>query len=289
MKCVIDRARLRIAVCVGVAFLASACSDASRDDGIADEGTVHVDGSNGVMPLAQALADAYMAATPGAVVTLGQGIGSRTRLDSLRAGVMDIAIASHGLDTAALRAEGLTVVRFAETPVVIGVHAASVSLAGIGSAQLCDVLAGRTTSWRALGDGRDLPVTVVVRPEDEVDMEVLRDRVACAREIVITSGARVVEETADMASALRDTEGAIGITTATVAEQSEGAVRALSLDGVMPTPVAVGEGRYALVRPSNFVMRADASVAVARFLAFVRTDEARVVLEANGALAVGRE
>jgi phosphate transport system substrate-binding protein len=269
---------------VSFALFSAACGgDAEQPE----RAVVHVDGSNGVMPLAKALADAFVAATPDVRVTFGEGIGSRSRLDSLRAGVMDIAIASHGLDTAALRAEGLMVVRFAETPVVIGVNAASVSLADIRSSQLCDALAGRTTSWRALGDGRDLAVALVVRPESEVDMEVLRDRVPCARDVAITSEAHVVEETADMARALRESEGALGITTATVAEQSDGEVRALALDGVMPTPAAVRDGRYALVRSSYFVMRADASEATARFLAFVRSDEARVVLEANGAVAVG--
>lgn len=273
---------------VGVLLSSAACGgDAARQDNAS--ANVHIDGSNGVIPLAQALADAYMAATPDARVTIGNGIGSRTRLDSLRAGVMDIAVASHGLDTAALRAEGLRVVRFAETPVVIGVHSASVSLADLRSSQLCDVLAGRTTSWRALGDGRDLAIALVVRPENEVDMEVLRDRVPCARDVAITASARVVEETADMARALRETEGSLGVTTATVAQQSAGEIRALSLDGVMPSPAAVRDGRYALVRSSYFVMRADASAATDRFLAFVQSEGARAVLEANGALAVARE
>lgn len=248
---------------------------------------VHVDGSNGVMPLVRALADSYVAEVPGAVVTFGEGLGSKARLDSLRAGHMDIALASHGLDTAALRAEGLGVHRIAATPVVFGVHAASVTLAGLPSARVCDVLAGRETSWRPLGDGRDLPIVVVVRPEAEVDMEVLRDGVACAHDIVITPAARVVEETGDMARALAATDGAIGVTTATVVAQSGGAIRALALDGVAPTPQAVREGRYVLTRSSYLVVRGDAHAGVARFLAFIASPAGQAVLEANGAVGVG--
>ncbi len=264
-------------------LLLTSCSNGASK---AESAVVRINGSNGVLPLARALGDAYMAATPGAVVEFGDGIGSRTRMDSLRAGVMDIALASHGLDTVALRVEGMRVVRFAESPVVIGVNAESVSLTDLSEAQLCDVIAGRTTSWRALGDGRELPITVVMRPENEVDTEVLRDRVPCAQTLVVSASARIVEETADMARALSETEGAIGITTSTVVTQSAGAIRALSLNGVRPSPATVRDGQYTLVRSSYLVMRAGSSAAVDQFLAFVSSDAGRAVLEANGSLAV---
>jgi phosphate transport system substrate-binding protein len=262
-----------------------ACGEATSGDATALP-PVHIDGSNGVMPLARALADAYMAADSNAVVTFGNGLGSRARLDSLRAGRMDIAIASHGLDTAALRAEGLAVHRVAETPVVLGVHAASVSLAGLPSPRLCDVLAGRETSWRPLGDGRDLPIVLIVRPESEVDMEVLRDRVPCAHDVMITPSARIAEETADMARAIAETDGAIGVTTATVVAQSGGAIRAMALDGVQPSVAAVREGRYTLTRSSYLVARGDAHAGVARFLAFIASPDGQRVLEENGAVGV---
>jgi phosphate transport system substrate-binding protein len=282
--------------CVATLLLASAAigcgADASRDDGAAAERSVppavRIDGSNGVIPLVRALADAYVAEVPGAVITFGDGLGSKARLDSLRAGYMDIALASHGLDTAALRTEGLGVHRIAATPVVFGVHAASVTLADVPSARACDVLAGREASWRPLGDGRDLPIVVVVRPEAEVDMEVLRDGVPCAHDVVITPNARVVEETGDMAHALATTDGALGVTTATVVAQSAGAIRALALDGVAPTAQAVREGRYPLTRASYLVVRGNAHAGVARFLAFVASPAGQAVIEANGAVGVVR-
>jgi len=276
---------------VAASLLIVGCRVESPPADAADDGVppaVHIDGSNGVMPLVRALADAYVVEVPGAVITFGEGLGSKARLDSLRAGHMDVALASHGLDTAALRAEGLGVHRIAATPVVFGVHAASVTLADLPSARVCDVLAGREASWRPLGDGRDLPIVVVVRPEAEVDMEVLRDGIACARELVITPSALVVEETADMARALRETDGAMGVTTATVVSQSGGAIRALALDGVAPSPEAVREGRYPLTRSSYLVVRGGAHAGVARFLAFIASPAGQAVIEANGSVGVVR-
>jgi ABC-type phosphate transport system substrate-binding protein len=289
-------AALRFVTITLLAGTVFACSgDRSREDGLEDASSsgpppaVHIDGSNGVMPLVRALAEAYAAEQPDAVITFGNGLGSRVRIDSLRAGRLDLALASHGLDTTALRAEGLAVHRIAETPVVLGVHAASVSLDGMPTARLCDVLAGRVTSWRPLGDGRDLPIVVVVRPEAQVDMEVLRERVACAHDVVITPTAREVEETGDMDRALRDTEGAIGVTSATVVAQSGGTIRAMALDGAPPTPPAVREGRYTLTRSSYLVARGDAHAGVARFLAFIASPTGQAVLEANGAVGVVTE
>lgn len=247
---------------------------------------VRIDGSNGVMPLVQALIDAYVGSAPEAVVTMGEGIGSRARLDSLRAGFMDIAMASHGLDTAALRAEGLVVHRIAETPVLLGVHAATVKVSAITSAQLCDVLAGRVTDWQALGAPESRPIVVLVRPEAEVDMEVLREQVACAHELAILPAAVVMEETSDMEVALQATPGAIGVTTGTVAVQSRGAIRALSLDGVTPDAAAVDAGEYALVRSSYLITRGDPSAGVTRFLQFVMSPAGAMVIEANGSVGV---
>lgn len=276
---------------VAASLLVVGCGAESPPADVTDEGVppaVHIDGSNGVMPLVRALAEAYAAEVPDAVITFGEGLGSKARLDSLRAGHMDVALASHGLDTAALRAEGLGVHRIAATPVVFGVHAASVTLADLPSARACDVLAGRETSWRPLGDGRDLPIVVVVRPEAEVDMEVLRDGIACARDLTIAPSARVVEETGDMARTLAATEGAIGVTTATVVAQSDGAIRALALDGAAPSPSAVREGRYPLTRSSYLVVRGDAHAGVARFLAFIASPAGQAVIEANGGVGTAR-
>lgn len=292
----------RVAFAAAGALLIAACSsaaDSAREDtgtvgaGAGSVGaasvellpTVTLDGSNGVMPLMQAMADVYVAATSGASVQMGNGLGSRARLDSLRSGHMDIAMASHGLDTAALTAEGLMVHRIAETPVVVGVHAASVAATGISRARLCEVLAGRVRNWRELG-GADQPITVVMRPENEVDTEVLRAQVACARDLTISPAAVVVEETSDMAKALAETPGALGITTATVAVQSNGAIRAMTLDGVEPGAAAVQAGDYTLVRSSFLITRGDAHAGVERLLAFVRSPAGAAVLEANGSVGV---
>ena len=59
--------------------------------------TLKVDGSTGAMPLVAALAKAYEAKTPNLTIEIGKGLGTKARIDTLNAGSIDIAVASHGL------------------------------------------------------------------------------------------------------------------------------------------------------------------------------------------------
>ena|SRR5687767_3715283 len=61
--------------------------------------TLKVDGSTGAMPLVAALAKAYEAATPGLRIEIGKGLGTKARIEALKTGSIDIAVASHGLKT----------------------------------------------------------------------------------------------------------------------------------------------------------------------------------------------
>lgn len=254
---------------------APAESPAARD-------TVRIDGSNGVLPLVQALAQAYHVNAPSEAIVIGAGLGSRARLEALAAGRIDVAVASHGLDAAALARDGLEAHRIAITPVVIGAHA-GVPVRGVSEAQLCDLLTGRSTSWVAPG-GETVALRPHMRPESEVDTEVVRAEIACLRDAPIGPGVTIAEETGDMARALAATPGAVGVTTATVVQRSAGKIRALALEGADPTPLNVRSGRYRLTRASYLVTRTPHSAAVARFLAFVRGQLGELVLTANGSL-----
>ena len=114
--------------------------------------TIRIDGSNGVLPLVQALADAYMAANPGASVTMGEGhrFARSTGLAARRLHGHRDGQPRPGYGGAARRGDdggrgsprrrwcwGCTPRRCRHT--------------AITRAQLCDVLAGRVTDWKALG------------------------------------------------------------------------------------------------------------------------------------------
>lgn len=242
------------------------------------------DGSTGVIPLAAALGKAYQTREPAVIIEIGKGLGTKARLQALAEGRIDIALASHGLDAQTVTRQGMMVHEIARIAVVFGVNA-GVTVGALTGAQICDIYAGRLKSWRELGGG-DLAIVPHTRPETEVDAELVRERFACLRERPLTSSVQVMAKSGDMARALAATAGAVGITTMTVVEQSQGRIRAVMLDGVGTTADNVRAKRYTLTRDSFFVTMAPPPAAVAGFLRFVRSPEGQAVISANGAVPV---
>jgi phosphate transport system substrate-binding protein len=241
-----------------------------------------LDGSSGMRPLAGALARAYQERHSDFPVEVGKGLGTGARIRALAEGKIHIALASHGIKPEDVRKENLRVVEIARGAIVFAVNA-SVPLAGITDAQVCDIYGGTVRTWQPLG-GSDLPIAVLTRPPTEVDPEVIRQKLACFKALKEVETARVMARGGDMAKGLAETPHAIGMTSLTVVEQSGGKVKALALNGVSPTPENVKSGRYFLTRDFLFVIKGEPSPAVKHFLDFVLSADGDRVISANGAV-----
>ncbi len=262
------------------------CHAAGRTSGAppSTDGAVRVDGSTGVMPLVAALARAYEAGHPGARVVLGGGLGSAARVRALVADSIDVALTSQDVAPDALAGQGVAVHAIAQAAVVFAVPAA-VAVPALTQQQLCDAYAGRVTSWQQLG-GPEQRIVAHTRPAGEVDGDVAIAGVPCLRDAVRTGTVRSIEQPEAMAEALATTAGALGMTSLPFVERSGGRLRAVALDGVVPSVANVRSGAYPLTRRSLLLTRTAPSSAVARFLAFVRSPEGAAVITANGAVPV---
>lgn len=243
--------------------------------------TLKVDGSTGAMPLVEALAKAHAAKTPSVTFEIGKGLGTKARIEALKSGSIDIAVASHGLKIDDLVKQGMVVHEIARTAVVFGVNS-SVSVASLSQAQACSIYSGGSTNWKQIG-GPDLLIAARTRPDSEVDTEVVRDGISCLKSLKIPESIKIMQRGGDMAKELAATVGAVGMTTTTVAEQSGGKIKALALDGVIPSEANVTAGSYRLVREVFLVVKENASPAAKAFLAFVKSAEGASVIKANGA------
>ncbi len=243
-----------------------------------------IDGSTGVMPLAAALAKAFQERNPGIAVELGKGLSTKARLEALGEGRIDIALASHGLNVAEVTRQGMAVAEVARMAVVFAVNA-SVPVSNLSEQQVCDVYATKTVNWKDLG-GTDQAIAPRTRPDSEVDTEVVRAHLGCLKDLKMPEAVKLSPKSGDMAAELAAVAGALGMTTMTVVEQSQGRIKPLALNGVAPSATNVETKAYALVRESFFVSKAAASPAVASFLAFVRSAEGERVIRANGAIPV---
>jgi len=246
--------------------------------------TFVVDGSTGVMPLVAALAKAYQARHPDAKVEIGQGLGTKARIQALADGKIDIALASHGLNVEEVSRQGMAVHEIAKVAVVFGVNATA-TVTDLTERQICDIYAGPVTNWKELG-GPDLAIAPRTRPDTEVDTEVVRARIGCLKDLKMPETVKVMPRSGDMAKELAATAGAIGMTTMTVVEQSQGQIKPVVLNGIAPTAENVRRKLYLLTRDSLLVTKLPPSSAVASFLEFIRSPEGEAVITANGAVPV---
>jgi phosphate transport system substrate-binding protein len=243
---------------------------------------ITIDGSTGTAPLVEALGKAFTTKS-GIAIEIGKGLGTKARFEALSGGKIDIAMASHGLNVADVTKRGMSVHRIAMTPVLFGAHGA-VTIDGLTDAQVCSIYAGSIRNWKELG-GSDLAIAPLVRPESEVDMEVVRDGLACFKDLKVIDGARSLPRAGDMAKALAETPGAIGMTSATFIAQSKSRIKPLSLNGTVASEDNVVAGKYRLTRDSFLVTSNAPSAPVKAFIDFVRTAEGAAVIKANGAIA----
>lgn len=246
--------------------------------------TIVLDGSTGMIPLARAIAVAYQQQASDVRVEIGEGLGTRARLQAVAEGKIHIALASHGVAPDELTRNGLRAIDIARGAIVFAVNA-SVPIDNITQTQACELFAGTVVDWAAL-NAPSARVVVLTRPPTEVDPEVLRAKLACFKDLKEVSSARTMARSGDMANGLAETPQSIGMTSMTVVEQSNGKVRGLALDGVAPSAENVKAGRYFLTRDFLFVTRAEPAPAVRNFIDFVRSAAGDKVIAASGAIAV---
>ena len=245
---------------------------------------MRIDGSTAVMPLAEALVQAWRRTRPATMVTMGSGLGSAARLDALAEGRIDIALASHGVVPADIAARGLVAHEVARAAVVFAVHE-SVPVPALTQRQVCAMYDGTLANWRDVG-GSDRVIVPLARPAGEVDADVVLAAIDCFRPAATSGRARLVERPEAMAALISSTPAAIGMTSMPFVERSSGAMRALALDGVPPDAASVRTGRYPLVRPLYLVTRAKPAAGVRDFITFVRSAPGAQTIIASGAVPV---
>jgi len=248
-----------------------------------------LDGSSGMLPLARALATAYQQQSSSPQIETGKGLEgdganmfAGARLRALAEGKIQIALLTQDTNPEDMQKQNMKVIEVARGAIVFAVNA-SVPISNINETQVCDIYSGRTLSWQALG-GPDSPIATYTRRPVDVESSVIRDKVACFKELQQVETVRVMARGGDMAKGLAETPHAIGFTSMTVVEQSAGKVKALSLNGVAATAENVKSGRHVLSRNFVFVIKGEPTPEVKKFLDFVLSPAGDRVIVANGAI-----
>jgi phosphate transport system substrate-binding protein len=218
-------------------------------------------GSTAMEPLVSELAAAF--GEQSAAVSLEvTGLGTRYGLEALRRGETDLALASwlpEDLDrdwqSAAIARDGIAVI----------VHPVN-RVEGLGLLQLQDLFSGRTDDWEAVGGLRTQGVVQPVSREEGsgtrmgFEALVMADRPVTPLAVVAPSSQAVVDYVASHPDAI----GYVSM------GYLSSEVKALEIEGELPTPETAGRASYPLTREFWLVTSAPPSEAVQDFVNFAQ-------------------
>jgi len=234
-------------------------------------GSVTVVGSTTVTPVSELLAHRFMELNPGVRVTVQAG-GSTPGIRATLDGAADIGQSSRDLRPAE---QVLHQILIARDGMPIIVHPTN-PVTNLTLAQVRDIFAGRITNWREVG-GQDRPIVPVVRESGSGAFGAFLDKVM--RDVPLTDRAITQNGQGAIVAAVSTTPDAIGYVSIPALIP---AVKAVSIDGVLPTAANVLAGTYPISRPFIYVTRQAPAGLIKAFIDFVMGAEGQAIIRMVG-------
>jgi phosphate transport system substrate-binding protein len=249
--------------------------------GAAGAESFRIGGTGAALGTMRVLGDEFRKARPRLEVEVLPSLGSPGGIRAVLAGAIDIGVSARPLKPEELAA-GAVQTSVGLTPFVFAVAATS-KVTALSSADLVDIYAGKRTRW---ADGS--PLRLVLRSAHGAEIALLygispqmeeAHKLAEKRPGLLTTATD--QENAD---ALERIPGAIGVISFAQLVSEKRALRALQIDGVLPSPAALRHGKYRLWVPLYFVTGATPSPHAREFIAFTRSSAGAALLSRNGYL-----
>lgn len=245
--------------------------------------TIRISGTGGAIGTMRFLGEAFRKAHPDVHIEIMPGMGSSGAAKAVIAGRLDIGLCGRSA-TNEERGKGVEDIRYAKTPFVFGVHR-SVKKAGITLATAVEIYAGKRKRWE---DGSR--IRLILRPPMDSDIPVLKTmslEMAAAVDIALRREGMIVAMTdQDAADAIESTPGAFGATTLALILSERREIRAMALNGAVPSVRTVMDGSYPFTKTFCMLTRINPPPAVQRFVEFVRSPAGAAILAKYGQIAV---
>ena len=240
---------------------------------------IKIGGTGASLGTMQVLAQAYAKTQADAKITVLPSMGSGGGIKAVLAGAIQIGVSSRPLSEAESKA-GAVAIEYGRTPFVFATTAAS-KATGITTQNLADFYAGKVDQWP---DGSKL--RLVLRPIGDSDSELIKAMSPAMREAKSAAEQRkgmvftVTDQ--DTASSIEKVPGALGPSTLALMLSEERALKALTLDGVVPSAENIANGRYPLFKQLLIVTGPKTPPEAQAFVSFVRSGAGREILAQTG-------
>lgn len=201
-------------------------------------------GSTTVEPIITAVIEEWKDLYPDVHISY-EGVGSSSGIKGIIAGTYSLGAASRELKDSET-AKGISSTAIALDAIAAVVNSDSVAISNLTTDELARIYAGEITNWEELG-GADAPIVVYNRDESSGTYETFEKKVMGKKEFI--QDASVTTGNGDMASKVGATPNAIGYVG--IGFIHEKGLRALTLNGVLPTMENVYDGSYEVQRNLN--------------------------------------
>ncbi len=226
-----------------VVVVAATTMSAGCADNAAAENEIVVTGSTTMLPIAEIAGEMFHDRYPDKKV-LVSGLGSSAGIETVAAGSSDIGTSSRELKPAEEQL-GLHDTPIAFDAIAVIVHPDN-PIGEMTTDEVRAIFSGEIENWSELG-GRDREIGLVNRDEASGTREAFRNIVM--GDIPFDRTAAVLPGTGQVRSVVSNAPGAIGYISLGFVNDE---VKAVTIDGVMPTAEAVVTGEYPVQRLLHF-------------------------------------
>lgn len=241
--------------------------------------SILITGSTTVFPIAQRAAEEFMKLHPDVSISV-RGGGSGVGIAALIDGTVDIASASRPIKTKELkkaREKGIKPVGtvIAKDGIAVIVHPSN-PVDGLSLAQIRAIYTGKISRWSEVG-GEAKPIVVISR-------DVASGTFEAFKKLVLKGGrtrpdALMLASNKAVATTVAKTPGAIGYIGLGYLSPE---VKALKVDGVLPSKETVVSGEYKLARPLFMYTNGEPKGLAGEFINFILSPKGQKIVEKVG-------
>jgi len=232
---------------------------------------IDIVGSTSVQPVAEKLAAEYMKKHPNVKINV-QGGGSSVGITQAQQGTADIGTSSKELKED--EKKGLKTYLIGKDGIVVIVNKEN-NIKGLTTEQVRDIFSGKITNWKEVG-GPDAPITVITREEGSGTRKAFEEIVM--KDAKIRKDAIVESSTEAVKQAVKQDPNTIGFISLANLDDT---VKALEIDGVIPSENTVADGSYKLQRPFLFLTKGEPTGVVKDFIDWVLSPEGQAIVKSE--------